>query len=669
MKHNIDFFRDEIRNGFYIPTIIKQSWACVLDVLSEIDRICKKHDIAYFADWGSFLGAVRHGGFIPWDDDLDICMKRDDYIKFRAVADSELPAEYCIHDYERHDNHWLFLSRVVNSSRICFDENYLNSHYNFPWLSGVDIFVKDYLYKDSTQEKERCDEVMFILAIAEKVISGNANPESLNFNLDKLEKKYSFKFKTREMGRELAISLYRLAEKQMARAPKEDSERVCQLFPWGLKGNPGEPKEYYENPLLLPFEDTLIPVPSHFNESLAAHYGDYNVIRKGTGGHDYPPFEGQRKNFEEATGMKLPRFTFDAAFLNVERPDSATAKRRVLFLPVGPKEWAGMAGIYAKESSRKDTEILVVPLPLMPKNCLGEITLNDSEILAATHLNEYPSSLPIMSWEDYDLEQHKPDTIYIQSPYDAENPYLTVPPYYYAENLIFYTKELVYIPIGPVADFNDDSIPDLKVMDFYVTMPGVILADKIYLHSETLQAHYINKLTSFTGDESTRAIWKSRTMVIPDLYLPEDSAAQISSSYETPTQPASANPRKHFLYCISSYEYFEHPDCFESAVQKRLSLLKESSDKLDVSVCLYPPCSNPAAVDGSQSNTVPNDDFAAKVCPLASAAGFSMVSFDPRDCEAFASRFDAYYGSSSPIVPVFVAQKKPVMIAHYELDV
>ena len=107
--HDIDFFRDEIRNGFYIPTAIKQSWAAGLDVLSEIDKICEKHSITYYADWGSYLGVVRHGGFVPWDDDLDICMRRDDYQKFREVADTELPGHFTIHDYKSKEDHWLFL--------------------------------------------------------------------------------------------------------------------------------------------------------------------------------------------------------------------------------------------------------------------------------------------------------------------------------------------------------------------------------------------------------------------------------------------------------------------------------------------------------------------------------------------------------------------------------
>ena len=77
-----DFLEGEIRNSFYVESMMKKVWAAQLEVLNEIDRICKKHNITYFADWGTLLGTVRHKGFIPWDDDMDITMKRQDYIKF-----------------------------------------------------------------------------------------------------------------------------------------------------------------------------------------------------------------------------------------------------------------------------------------------------------------------------------------------------------------------------------------------------------------------------------------------------------------------------------------------------------------------------------------------------------------------------------------------------------
>lgn len=64
-----------------------------LSILEEIDRICKKHDLKYWLDGGSILGAVRHKGFIPWDDDIDIAMTLEDMKKFIQIAPSELPKE------------------------------------------------------------------------------------------------------------------------------------------------------------------------------------------------------------------------------------------------------------------------------------------------------------------------------------------------------------------------------------------------------------------------------------------------------------------------------------------------------------------------------------------------------------------------------------------------
>ena len=67
----VSFLLDEVRCGFVIPAAIKQAWAAELTVLQEIDRVCRKHHITYYADWGTLLGCVRHGGFVPWDDDIE----------------------------------------------------------------------------------------------------------------------------------------------------------------------------------------------------------------------------------------------------------------------------------------------------------------------------------------------------------------------------------------------------------------------------------------------------------------------------------------------------------------------------------------------------------------------------------------------------------------------
>ena len=75
-------------------TMMKRYWAAQLKVLSEIVKVCENHDIRWYEDSGTLIGAVRHGGYIPWDDDLDICMLRSDWVRFFDVAKEELPKEY-----------------------------------------------------------------------------------------------------------------------------------------------------------------------------------------------------------------------------------------------------------------------------------------------------------------------------------------------------------------------------------------------------------------------------------------------------------------------------------------------------------------------------------------------------------------------------------------------
>ena len=95
-----NFLEGEIRNSFYVESMMKKVWAAQLEVLHEIDRICKKHNITYFADWGTLLGAVRHKGFIPWDDDIDIGMLRDDYEKVLKIYREKYTDKYVVLDID-----------------------------------------------------------------------------------------------------------------------------------------------------------------------------------------------------------------------------------------------------------------------------------------------------------------------------------------------------------------------------------------------------------------------------------------------------------------------------------------------------------------------------------------------------------------------------------------
>ena len=151
------YFEDEVRDGFYVNGLMKKCWAAQIEVLSDIATICTKYNIKWYADCGTLLGAVRHGGFIPWDDDLDICMFREDYIRFLSVAENELKSiysNYRIHNFHNED-FWEMISRVDNATSIEYSKEHLAKFHGYPFRAGVDIFPLDYMCENRAEEEER----------------------------------------------------------------------------------------------------------------------------------------------------------------------------------------------------------------------------------------------------------------------------------------------------------------------------------------------------------------------------------------------------------------------------------------------------------------------------------------------------------------------------------
>ena len=89
-----EFLREEDRMGYTITTDNKKLWALQIDLMKQAERLCERHGLKYFAMGGTLIGAIRHKGFIPWDDDLDIMLSREDYERFIGYAQKELEAPY-----------------------------------------------------------------------------------------------------------------------------------------------------------------------------------------------------------------------------------------------------------------------------------------------------------------------------------------------------------------------------------------------------------------------------------------------------------------------------------------------------------------------------------------------------------------------------------------------
>ena len=91
--------RDEMRSGFLVTSHRKKLWNVQIGLIKEFERICKKHNLKWWACGGTLLGAARHKGFIPWDDDVDVAMLRPDYNKFLDIAADEIKYPYFLDNW------------------------------------------------------------------------------------------------------------------------------------------------------------------------------------------------------------------------------------------------------------------------------------------------------------------------------------------------------------------------------------------------------------------------------------------------------------------------------------------------------------------------------------------------------------------------------------------
>ena len=134
------FLEEEVICDYKVSSSLKAVQAISLDLLIQLDKVCKKNNITYFLGYGTLLGAIRHKGFIPWDDDIDVLMFRDDYEKFISLK-NEFSYPYFLQTPET-DPGYLFSITKLRNSETC---NFAKARASFGINSGlwVDIFPLD----------------------------------------------------------------------------------------------------------------------------------------------------------------------------------------------------------------------------------------------------------------------------------------------------------------------------------------------------------------------------------------------------------------------------------------------------------------------------------------------------------------------------------------------
>ena len=328
-------------------------------------------------------------------------------------------------------------------------------------------------------------------------------------------------------------------------------------------------------------------------------------------------------------------------------------KKLVAFLPDNPKRWKEMQALYDYYTQQENTEVCVIPLPLFAKNLYGEIVAGQDEYDRNDKRNEYPAYLNVIPWHTVQMQSYEFAAIVIQNPYDAENPYLTVPPAYYAKQLQQYTDCLIYMMPQGVNDFTENDITDVYGLKYSLTMPGAMYADRILIESPAMKALFVNHLTAFAG-EDTKEVWADKVMTISAF---SGESAQTGQPVQN-GQCGQIPPKKKLLYCIGENEFYENAEMAINKVKERLNVMTQYPESLKVAVCLYP--YDIAAWDICTGQE--KDMLVQVLKEYRKNKGIELLTKNVFDINGI-DDMTAYYGSPSPLICRFVQQRKPAMVS------
>ena len=293
---NID--RDEMRSGFLVTTHRKKLWNVQIGLINEFARICQKHNLRWFAIGGTLLGAARHKGFIPWDDDVDVAMLRPEYEKFRQLVASEVKSPFSPefwYDYrletdapspltdkslplisaeqiKKYPVHAPFFPLIkIRDDRTLFLE--FPERRNLKQGIWLDVFPLDLLPPFTDEQRQKIFQtarIMFIAATHPEMIRKSmAQNQPLGFSYEFLNDFMALPYKNRCLNLEkfLAQNFY-------------PTERVGDLRDWSIvQGKKFYNLKDFSDVTWLPFEKIQVPAPINYDGILTTFYGDWHKLK------------------------------------------------------------------------------------------------------------------------------------------------------------------------------------------------------------------------------------------------------------------------------------------------------------------------------------------------------------------------------------------------------
>ena len=271
------FLKEQERDGFIVSSLRKEIWAIELDLLMQLDKVCKENNLHYCVGAGTLLGAIRHHGFIPWDDDIDVYMLRHDYDKLMELA-KEFQYPYFLQNTYTDSNEISWFSRLRNAETTGATKREL--YIDICKGIFIDIFPLDGICDNKTEDKkqEKKNELLKRICRLYNVTRRKYPDKRGNTSIKKRILKKVLK---------LVLSCPKLLFRTYDNNLKKYSSNSTKI--WGNRTLVFEcpksrrPLKDYQECVMMPFEFIEVPVPKAYDSMLRQQYGDYMKIPENKG--------------------------------------------------------------------------------------------------------------------------------------------------------------------------------------------------------------------------------------------------------------------------------------------------------------------------------------------------------------------------------------------------
>lgn len=240
-----------------------------LELLLKLDDFCRQYNKKIFVIGGGLIGAVRHGGFIPWDDDLDVFMLREDYEWLIKNFNSLYPTDDLYFEKTTKEHYTRLQIGAVVDENTTFVKTRQKDLKDVHHGIRIDIIPLDYCPKSKFKRKMQ---ILWALLYSMFIV-GEAHSSKGKF-LETVGKIALALFKTPRSR----YFVWRFAEKRMSRFKEKDCENLTELCSWYQYMKNEYPKQDFSEIVYLPFEDAQIPAPCGYENYLKTAFNDYMTL-------------------------------------------------------------------------------------------------------------------------------------------------------------------------------------------------------------------------------------------------------------------------------------------------------------------------------------------------------------------------------------------------------